>query len=275
MKTVAEEEVDGGVNMTTDKHVEFQVRLCDAETKATTRSLADIDRIMSLLEREMYGITSNEQMRFKQELSIRLIKFETWWQAISVQELRKIIKQRVIQFGYPMLHPMSHISESIRRMGSGDNVTTDISERLHIGNVTQAYQSTNNVNYIRQMLKHHNRCTTLDYMDETPSCLALQGWYDIDLEEAFNLLSAANKRQNPRRANLLRFQHCQEESCFYAVSPKVHRLRETHVRWVCRSIKLTSPSDASEDFGIPNFGQQFHSQIEEDWGHEVSGLVHW
>jgi len=42
---------------------------------------------------------------------------------------------------------------------------------------------------------------------------------------------------------------------------------------VCRSIKLTSLRDASEDFGIPNCGQVFPAQIEEDWGHEVCGLV--
>jgi hypothetical protein len=57
------------------------------------------------------------------------------------------------------------------------------------------------------------------------------------------------------------------------VSPQVHHLRETHVRDVCRSIKLTSHSDASEDFGIPNFGQLFRAQIEQDWGPEVSGLM--
>jgi hypothetical protein len=42
---------------------------------------------------------------------------------------------------------------------------------------------------------------------------------------------------------------------------------------VCRSIKLTSLRDASVDFGIPNFGQLFHTLIEDNWGHEVSGLV--
>jgi len=42
---------------------------------------------------------------------------------------------------------------------------------------------------------------------------------------------------------------------------------------VCRSIKLTSLRDASEDFRIPNFRQLFRAQIEEDWGHEVCGLV--
>jgi len=125
--------------MTADKRVEFQVHLSHAETEATTLSLADIDHNVSQLERGIYGITSNEQMRFKQELSIRLIKFEAWWQAIGVQELQKTIEQRVIHFGYPKMHLVSHISESIRRMGSGDNFTTDISERLHIGNVKEAY----------------------------------------------------------------------------------------------------------------------------------------
>jgi len=76
IKTAAEEEVYGAINMTADKRVEFQVRLSDAETEATTWSLADIDRIVSQLEREIDGITSNEQMRSKQELSIHLIEFE-------------------------------------------------------------------------------------------------------------------------------------------------------------------------------------------------------
>jgi len=273
IKTAAEEEVYGAVNLTADKRVEFQVRLSDAETEANTWILADIDRIVSQLEREIYCITSNEQMRFKQELSIHLIEFEAWWQAIGVLELRKTIEQCVIHFGHPKMHLVSHISESIWLMGSGDNFTTNISERLHISNVKEAYRSTNKVNYTRQMLKHNDRSTALDYKEETLSYLALQGWYDIESAKVLNLLSAANKPRNTRRAHLLRLQHCQEEPFFRPVSPQVHHLRETHVRGVCRSIKLTSLRDSSEDFGIPNFGQLFRSQIEEDWGHEVSGLV--
>jgi hypothetical protein len=42
---------------------------------------------------------------------------------------------------------------------------------------------------------------------------------------------------------------------------------------VCRSIKLTLLRDGSVDFIIPNFGQLICRQIEEDWGHEVCGLV--
>jgi hypothetical protein len=123
------------------------------------------------------------------------------------------------------------------------------------------------------MLKHNDRSTGLDYMEETLSNLALQGWYDIDSAKVFNLLSAADKRQNTRRAHLLLLQHCQDERFFRPVSPQVHHLSETHDRGMGRGIELTSLRDVSEDFGIPNFGQLFRAQIEEDYRPKVSGLV--
>jgi hypothetical protein len=49
MRSTAEEEVCGAVNITTDKRVEFQVRLSDAATEATTWRMADPDRIVSQL----------------------------------------------------------------------------------------------------------------------------------------------------------------------------------------------------------------------------------
>jgi hypothetical protein len=131
-------------------------------------------------------------MRFKKEFSIRLIEFEALWQAIGVQKLWKPIEQIVIVFEYPKMQLVSHKSQSIRRMGSCENFTNDLSEWLHIGNVKEAYQSTNKVNYIRQMLKHTDRSTGLDYMEETLSYLALQRWYDIDSAKVSNLLSAAD-----------------------------------------------------------------------------------
>ena len=42
---------------------------------------------------------------------------------------------------------------------------------------------------------------------------------------------------------------------------------------MCRSIKLTSLRGAAEDFKIPNFGQLFRTQIEEDWVPEDCRLV--
>ena len=160
-------------------------------------------------------------------------------------------------------------------MGCGDNFTTDISEWLHLGNVKEAYWSTTKVSYIRQTHKHNDQCTCLDDMEVTLSHLALQGWYDIDSAEVFHLLSATNQRQSTHRANPLRFQHCLEEPSFRHVSQQVQHLRETHIRGVCKSTRLTSLKDASEDISIPNFGRLLRAQIEGDWGHEVCGLCAW
>jgi len=273
IKAAAEDEAYGAANMTANKRLQFQIHLSAAETEATTWSLADMERVTNQLEREIYFITSNEQKRFKTEFSICLIEFEAWWETMRIQALPKSIEQRIIHFEYPKMHLVSHISESIRRMGSGDNFTSGISERLHIANVKEAYQSTNKVNYIRQMLKHNDRCTGLDYMEETLVYLALQGWYNIDSARVFNLLSTTDKRQSTGRAHLLRLQTIEDEPIIRPVSQQLYHLREMHVRGVCSSIKLTSLRDASEDFGIPNFGQLFRAQIDENWGHEVSRLV--
>jgi hypothetical protein len=169
------------------------------------------------------------------------------------------------------MHLGCHIWESIRWIGSGDNFTTNIAERLHIAHVKKEYWSSNKVNGIGQMIRHNDWYTGLDYMEETISYFALNGWYDVDSIEDFNLLSATAIRRSTRRANLCCLQACQDEPWIRHVSLQVYHLRETHVRGVCRGIKLTSLRDSSEDFGIPNFGQLFRTQIEVDWRPEVCG----
>jgi hypothetical protein len=89
MKTAAEEEAYGAVNMTADKGVQYQVCLCDAELEATTWSIADADRVVNQLEREIYGITSKDQTRFTKEFSIRLVKFEAWCRQSAFRSSRK------------------------------------------------------------------------------------------------------------------------------------------------------------------------------------------
>jgi len=118
MKSSAEEVVYWVVNMTTEKGVEIQIRLSDAETEATTWYIADTDRIVSQLDRQSDGIPLNEQMKLEKEQSIRTIEFTAWWQAVGVQELWETIKQGVIHIGYATMHLISHISESILWMGS-------------------------------------------------------------------------------------------------------------------------------------------------------------
>jgi hypothetical protein len=123
------------------------------------------------------------------------------------------------------------------------------------------------------MLKHNDWCTGLDYMEETLSYLALQGWYDIDSAKVFNLLSATEKWRITPRAHLSPLQTIQDEPIIRPLSQQLYYLTETDVCGVSRRIKLTLLRDASEDFRIPNFGWRFCAQIDDDWGHEVSGLV--
>jgi len=136
-------------------------------------------------------------------------------------------------------------------MGSGDDFTTDVSERLHFRNVKKAYRSTNNVNYIQQMLKHNDWCTGLDYLDETLFYVARQGWYNIDSVKVFNLQTAADTQRNTRQAHRLHPHQCQKEPFFRPVSQQVYHLRETQARGVYRNIIMTSLRDTSVDFGIP------------------------
>ena len=96
MKSAAEHEAYRVAHMTTDKRLQFQIRLSHAETDATTWSLADMESVTNQLVREIYGITSNEQKWFKKELSIRLIQFEAWWDTIGIQILWKTIEPHVL-----------------------------------------------------------------------------------------------------------------------------------------------------------------------------------
>ena len=76
--------------MTANKHVAFQVRWSNAETEATTWSIADTDYIVNPLERKLFGITVNQQMQFKKELSFHLVEFEAWWKAICVHSWKSL-----------------------------------------------------------------------------------------------------------------------------------------------------------------------------------------
>ena len=78
INTAAKDRAYGAANMTTDKRLQFQNRLSNSGTEARTGSLADSERVTIQLEREISGITWNEQKRFNKEFSIRLIKFESW-----------------------------------------------------------------------------------------------------------------------------------------------------------------------------------------------------
>ena len=96
MKGASEDEAYGAAIMTANKRLQCQIPLSDAETEATTWSLADTEWVTNQLEREIHDITLNGQKQFKTEFSIRLIEFEAWWETIGIQALRKSIEQQVI-----------------------------------------------------------------------------------------------------------------------------------------------------------------------------------
>jgi len=230
METAAEDDAYRVAKMTADMQLQFQNCLSNADTEATTWSLADTAHVTNQLEREIYGITLNEQKWLEKEFSIRLLEFEAWSETIGIQVLRNTIEPHIIQFGYPNMHLVSHISESIRRMDSGDNSTSDNSEWLPISNMKGAYRSSNKVKYIQQMLMHNDQCTGLHYMGETLSYLALQGWYTVDFAKVFNLLPATDNQLKTCRTHVLHLETIQDKPFIHPSSQQVYHPRETHVR---------------------------------------------
>jgi hypothetical protein len=91
-----------------------------------------------------------------------LIEFEVRWKLIGIQIFRKTIQWRIIHFRYSKTHFVSHVSDSIWQICSGDDFTTYFSEWVLITNVKEASQSTNKANYIQRMLKHNDWCTCFD-----------------------------------------------------------------------------------------------------------------
>jgi len=83
------------------------------------------------------------------------------------------------------------------------SLTDDLSEWLHFGNENKIYQSSNNVSYIRLLLKHHDQFTYLGQMQETVSYLGLQDWYNMQSAIIFNIPSATDIVQNSPRVSHL------------------------------------------------------------------------
>jgi hypothetical protein len=107
MKSAAKDNGYGAAIITAGKCLRFQIHLADAEKEDTPWTLADTERVTIQLETQIYGITSNEQTRFKTEFSIQMIEFDAWWESIDIQALQKTIEQHGIHFGYPKMHLVS------------------------------------------------------------------------------------------------------------------------------------------------------------------------
>jgi len=171
------------------------------------------------------------------------------------------------------MHLLSHISESIWHMHTGDNFTNNNSEYLKMGNSKEACLSANIVICMLDIHKHIAWCTGLHYMEEMQSFLDLQRWYNINTAKVFIVLSTADQSLYTLRAHVLHLLHCQDQQFFHSISHHVHYLKETHVNGVHRTMILNSISDTSNDFGISFIVLLFSVQIEEDRVHKVIGLV--
>jgi hypothetical protein len=110
-QTATKNEAPRAANITADERLEFQVCISNAETEALTWSLADTEQVIDQLEREIYGITLNEQKRFRMEFSICMVQIDAWYKIIGIHRLMKTIDQWVIHFSYPKRNLWSEILE--------------------------------------------------------------------------------------------------------------------------------------------------------------------
>src|SRR3978361_2212978 len=95
---------------------------------------------------------------------------------------------------------LSHITESIRQMGSPDNCSTDVSDLLHIERVKESYCSTNRVSFEEQMLWYNDRYTGLAYMVQTLEYLPLRGSFDWETARTLKMRSSVERLRSTRYA---------------------------------------------------------------------------
>jgi hypothetical protein len=68
---------------------------------------------------------------------------EERWSRARMKAKKEKLETGIHHFQFPKMHMLSHASNSIRRMKSPDNFSTDISELLYIENVKEAYCASN------------------------------------------------------------------------------------------------------------------------------------
>jgi len=142
---------------------------------------------------------SKSVFRPQRRTKARIKNFETKWAAMEGKGTeegwsrgrRKAEKEKlqtaIYHFRLPKMHMLGHVSNSIRRMESPDNFTTDISELLHIENVQEAYRASNRVYYEVEMLWYNDRHTGIPYMVPALEHLALSGIYNHDTARVLSM----------------------------------------------------------------------------------------
>ena len=229
---------------------------------------------------------------------------ERGWAQARIDREYERLRAEVYHFQFPKMHLLSHISESIRRMGSPDNFSTDVSELLHVEMVKEAYRSTNRVNFEEQMLWYNDRYTGLAYMIQTLEYLALRGSFDSDTARTLQLSSRDEPLRSTRHARRRQAaagdasshsgdagSHSSDEANLGPRPRSVPRykpiavpearvrpgigelLRQTVLAGRVQTIKPLSLERAATRFGINDFPAIFRQQIVAIWGPHLTERI--
>jgi hypothetical protein len=222
---------------------------------------------------------------------------ERGWAQARIDREYERLRVEVFHFQFPKMHLLSHISDSIRRMGSPDNFSTDVSELLHVEMVKEAYRSTNRVDFEKQMLWYNDRYTGLAYMIQTLEYLALHGSFDSDTARTLGLTSREERLRSTRYARLRQAaagnagsrlgveaglepnprsvpQYIPTAIPESKARPGIRELRrQTVLAGRVRTIKPLSLKAAAIRFGINDFPAIFRQQIVAIWGEHLTERI--
>ncbi|KAG0643370.1 hypothetical protein HOY80DRAFT_997773 [Tuber brumale] len=154
------------------------------------------------------------------------------------------------------MHMLSHASNTIHRIGSPDNFSTDISELLHIENIKEAYRASNRVQYEDQMLWYNDRQTGIVYMVQILEDLAL------------SRITTGRPSQNLAPVISLQIQVPERKQQVDQV------VQWTRVARRARGITRLSLIEAATHFSIPDPLVLFHHYAVELWGQQMDDQVH-
>lgn len=219
---------------------------------------------------------------------------EEGWSRRRMEAEKEKLETAIYHFQFPKMHMLSHVSNSIRRMGSPDNFSTDVSELLHRENVKEAYRASNRVQYEEQMLWYNDRHTGIAYMVQTLEHLALSGMYDQDTARVLGM-QTRNERLLSTRAARLRGRGPEIRQHAFGTSSRPSRnlapaislpiqvperkqrvdqvIQQTRLAGRARGIKRLSLSEAADRFSIPDLPALFRDYVEELWGQRVAERV--
>jgi hypothetical protein len=263
----------GSLRVTDGARQEFEERLLQAEHTALQQSVKELAEFSRRLELEVYGVDNACQRAFQQAMTVQRLKYDEEWEARKGPSLRKQLETEYFHFGLPKMHLLSHYREFIVQMGSPDNYTTDISELLHITNVKEGYRASNRVDFVRQILLHNDRHTSIAYMEHTLRWLALRGWHDADSAVVLNLMSSRDRQQMTRRARHRRLLANQSDPSIQPTTRPPIRFQGSAIRAPSKHFQRMSLAEAAGLLKIPNLPTLVEQYLNQLWGREAVSLL--